>query len=194
MYEKQPSKCGYITKAEPEGNWRAWETTSDHRNAGTLIKRKAQHAPVLVQAEARRGQRPCPCFIVLGATGKAGKGRGVCGATKAFLVSLTKGESKGRKHLLSNKTRCWPFRTAFPFCSTNNVLAPFRWWRNRDLWSRSWSWWFLTLGSNSNTFLLSTHCCLALFYMLGVEQWEKQSLLSWKLAVQWGLKHHTQIT
>lgn len=40
MYEKQPSKCGYIQRQSLKETGEHEETTSVHRNEGTLIKKK----------------------------------------------------------------------------------------------------------------------------------------------------------
>lgn len=79
MYEKQSTKRGYFTEAEPE------ENTLDHRNAGTSIKRKGS---ALVQAKAQCNQYSTH-LMILGAVKKNG---GISGTVKAFLAYLTKGK------------------------------------------------------------------------------------------------------
>lgn len=130
---------GYITEAEPGGHWRAWrDNIRPYEWRDGNKKKRLSSAPVLAQAEAAQGSQ-CTHFMILGARRKNGVS---VGPSKPFwFIALRETEQRGRKHLLSNKTRCWRFLTVFPFCFTNNVFCPFYWWGNRGWRSRSWSWW-----------------------------------------------------
>lgn len=105
------------------------ETTSDHRNVGTWIKERARSGscPHPGGGSAQSvPRRPDP--------GSHQRTEASVGPLQPFWFieqRQKEGEQRGRKHLLSNKTRCWSFRSSISFMLHNKALCPFYRWRNR---------------------------------------------------------------
>lgn len=98
------------------------ETTSDPRNVGTGMKRKGS---ALLQSSSRlngaQGSR-CPHFVILGAMRKNG---GICGATKAFLVYLTKGgRAKGKETLTKQQDEVQDLPYSISFMLHKQCILP----------------------------------------------------------------------
>ena len=115
------------------------ETTSDHRNVGTWTKERAQR-----RSCPRPGGGSAQSLPARPNPGSHQKTEASVGPLQPFWFIEQREkerEQRGRKHLLSNATRCWPFRSSISFMLHNKALCPFHRWRNRGWWSHSWSCW-----------------------------------------------------